>query len=615
MEHRLTRGEKGKWSAEPTKHPRRPPVKIPEPDNKELIEEHKLTLIGRVTNPAIQKTRALVDFFLQHWRVTGTITGRDLGPHMFQFNFESEHDLQLILSKAPFHFKRWMMILQRWEPIVSDSFPALIPFWIKIHGIPLHYWSEKALKAIGKEIGPVEGFDVEQGRIRVLVNGLQPLEMKLDISVAGSIKQVELQYENLEKHCFACKALSHEVFECPTSKARANLRNSQTSRADISQIRTLEKLDADRKRRDEKKITRALSVANAHPGSVREGANQWFKPSYREEEGSQGRTLHYDYGIRRDPYHRSETLRAHEVDSHPRRPARERLSGSRNDILASHRTTHSRNSRDSQRSEWRPIADSSQSGTISKGNQSLYSHTPSPKPPREELLTEQERTLPTRQRSGDGIQTSNERRPALDRISQPAERIPLLQDGVANSASGRLQEVDIQYLEDTLPLPLRQSGGSNLPSSSKRPAQQSTGLGEGILDRSPIRTLSEDRLHVSLRLGPLQNSGSSKGSQRPDKDHEVSSPIGLKLGKEKEKTKNPPAARKRILRSPTQGVTPKKRRVTRGQSSPRRKLMSDAMRAGTRTSKPAAGVQPRTTIIPASRRKGSDFRTDPLSLP
>ncbi|WZZ24573.1 hypothetical protein YC2023_007974 [Brassica napus] len=69
----------------------------------------------------------------------------------------------------------------------------------------------------------------------------------------------------------------------------------------------------------------------------REVANQWYKPSYREEEGSQGRTLHYDYGVRRDLYHRSETLRAKEVDSHMRLPARERLSGSRNDNSAPQR--------------------------------------------------------------------------------------------------------------------------------------------------------------------------------------------------------------------------------------------------------------------------------------
>ena len=147
-----------------------------------------------------------MDFFLQHWRVAGTITGRDLGPNLFQFKFETEQDLQSVLSEAPFHLKRWMLILQRWEPIVSDHFSVLI--WITIHGIPLHYWTDVVLEAIGNELGPVETYDVERGRIRVLINGLKPLEMSLKISLSGELKQVELEYENLQKHCFLCYSLS-----------------------------------------------------------------------------------------------------------------------------------------------------------------------------------------------------------------------------------------------------------------------------------------------------------------------------------------------------------------------------------------------------------------------
>ena len=187
---------KGEMGYRPNKPVRRPPVQIPESNNKALIEEHKLTLIGRVMNPWIQKTKALVDFFLQHWRVGGSIIGKDLAPNLFQFKFELEQDLQLILSKAPFHFKRWMIILQRWEPVVSDFFPALIPFWITIHGIPLHYWTYVTLKAIGKELGPmedVEDMNVDRGRIRVLIDGLKPLEMKLDISLPSGTSFIPLR--------------------------------------------------------------------------------------------------------------------------------------------------------------------------------------------------------------------------------------------------------------------------------------------------------------------------------------------------------------------------------------------------------------------------------------
>lgn len=148
MDRRYSKTEKGKWKDD-NFPPRKPLVKVPEADVSNLIEHNKFTLIGRVTNPLIQKTRALVSFFLQQWQVVGRITRRDLGPSLFQFSFESENDLQTILVKAPFHYKRWMLILQRWEPILLDSFPAQIPFWINVHGIPLHYCTDETINAVG----------------------------------------------------------------------------------------------------------------------------------------------------------------------------------------------------------------------------------------------------------------------------------------------------------------------------------------------------------------------------------------------------------------------------------------------------------------------------------
>lgn len=199
MSNRYSREEKKKWMAAPSLPKKKPPVQIPESDTAALIEENQFTLIGRVTNPATQNTKALVEFFLQHWNVAGHFTGRALGPHLFQFCFENERDLLNILNKAPFHFKKWMLLIQRWEPVVSESFPALIPFWIEIHGVPLHYWYDTAIRAIGNELGIVEDCVPSRARVRVLINGLNPLEMVRDILLpSGETKQVEFAYDKLE---------------------------------------------------------------------------------------------------------------------------------------------------------------------------------------------------------------------------------------------------------------------------------------------------------------------------------------------------------------------------------------------------------------------------------
>lgn len=194
-----------------------------------------------------------MDFFLQHWSVVGQFTGRELEPLLFQFTFESERDLQTILKKPLFHFKRWMMILQRWEPIVSDDFPSSISFWIRVHGILLRYWTEGALHAIGSKIGVADTKDLKQGRVRVHVNGLKPLEMVLDITLpSGETKKVELEYEKLEKHCFLCKSLTHEKEECPQQPTRGGGTRPETR--DINYSRTMESLDAYRRAKDDKKL-------------------------------------------------------------------------------------------------------------------------------------------------------------------------------------------------------------------------------------------------------------------------------------------------------------------------------------------------------------------------
>lgn len=147
MSHRYSRSEKAKDIVRASTPRRRSPVYIG--DNSSLIEANKLTFIGRVTNPSIQKPRAVVNYFPTFWNLDTIVTGRPLGLDRFQFKFETEEALHSILRNAPYHYKQWMLILQRWEPIVADSFPALIPFWIRIHGLPPHHWSSQTIRTIG----------------------------------------------------------------------------------------------------------------------------------------------------------------------------------------------------------------------------------------------------------------------------------------------------------------------------------------------------------------------------------------------------------------------------------------------------------------------------------
>lgn len=196
-------------------------VRVSEPSNQVDTRRHALTLIGRVTNPSVQKVWSLIPFFTDHWKADISPVGSDLGMGMFQFQFERESDLLTVLDKRPYHYARWMVILQRWEATISPDFPSMIPFWIKIQGVPIHLWSEEIAQNIGNDIGTFEVAEItaQTFRMRVHINGRLPLIKASVVEYPnGDELDATLVYEKLEKHCLHCGKLDHEIRDCLEAK-------------------------------------------------------------------------------------------------------------------------------------------------------------------------------------------------------------------------------------------------------------------------------------------------------------------------------------------------------------------------------------------------------------
>lgn len=226
MSHRrISSAEKGKGVSLESQQPSRTTrVKVPLPDNSDLLCKHSLTLIGQVTNKTVQKVWSLIPFFTEHWKTEFKPVGSDLGNGLFQFQFELESDLLAVLDQRPYHYARWMVILQRWEPTVSPTFSLLIPFWIKMQGLPVHLWTEETIKCIGQDIGLYEKAEITSltARMRVHVNGMLPLITSSVVEYPnGDEASTTLIYERLDKHCTKCLRLDHELKECLVARAEA----------------------------------------------------------------------------------------------------------------------------------------------------------------------------------------------------------------------------------------------------------------------------------------------------------------------------------------------------------------------------------------------------------
>lgn len=253
MDRRYSRSEKEKWQAQADVPAKKAPVRILAiQENENLMETNRLSLIGRLTNTIVQKPRAVIEFMMQVWNLEGRITGRALGLDKFQIIFETENELLQVLNKGPYHYKRWMLILQRWEPVVSDLFPSNISFQVRIHGIPLHYWYESIILTIGGQLGKCSLKDEKEAKIWVKINGMEPLTMKMEIQLpSDKVTEVEFEYIKIEKHCFTCFSLFHEESNCPVRPR--NVPPPKERILGITQTLALQRIEADKKRHDERR--------------------------------------------------------------------------------------------------------------------------------------------------------------------------------------------------------------------------------------------------------------------------------------------------------------------------------------------------------------------------
>ncbi|KAJ4913164.1 Uncharacterized protein Rs2_07785 [Raphanus sativus] len=588
MANRFSRSEKGKWVEGSSRAPqrsdnsvrrspairanapaRRAPIQIPPNNNAELIEDNQLTLLGRLTNPSVQKPQWVLDWLIQFWNSDSAITGRIQGPDLIQVRFESEEALQSVLRRAPFHYKRWMIILQKWEPIVSTSFPKRTPFWIKIHGLPLHYWTEETLYTIGKALGPRLDDDIPHGKIRINIDCLSNLEMQLPIQLpSGEELNVDLEYEKLEKHCFYCFSLFHEEDNCPTKPVS---QREQTQARGISQQNTLRSLEEHRRRHDHRRPASNLSRSSdslsrgyqAH--AQRSTSMRPSSPLRRSNQAPPRNQQNYDQSYLR-----------RENDSYQRQSSQRSFSGNRSDYRD--RSPH-RYSRDS-----RPSYD--------RAPNSQSSRTPPPNPPREHM------NLPDIPERGEVTSRSLERRSALERIEVPLQE-PQRSGGLSNSLLARLQDVEVVYDQDDLRNKLNEGGSGS--KSASTPQGDSAGSGQ--------------RIHASLRIG--STSGSKSKAKKKQATTSSKKPVAKKATtKASAKRKETPAAammpakraaRAKVNRSPRQSTRLSKQMTARATVPARKRLCVEREAnedlPGSQDQNPPVMVP-----IPATRKGRADFR-------
>lgn len=155
-------------------------IRIPNCDMTAVSEKFKRTVIGRMFYTEGRSMDAVISLLPKEkiWNVEGRVQGMNLGNGRFQFDFDTEEDMNKILDKRPWHFNRWSFSLERWEPFTSELFPNTMVFWVRVTGVPIHFWNDDTFKEIGKALGEIKKIDANRAKIQISINADAPLQFE-----------------------------------------------------------------------------------------------------------------------------------------------------------------------------------------------------------------------------------------------------------------------------------------------------------------------------------------------------------------------------------------------------------------------------------------------------
>lgn len=158
-------------------------IKIAGCDMTAAKEKFKRTLIGRMFYTEGRSIGAIISLLpkVNIWDVEGRTHGVNLGNGRFQFDFDKDEYMNKVLAKRPWHFNRWSFSLEPWEPFTSELFPNTMVIWVRVKGVPVHFWNDVTFTEIRKAQGNIRAIEAQRSKLQVSINTDAPLQFEIKL--------------------------------------------------------------------------------------------------------------------------------------------------------------------------------------------------------------------------------------------------------------------------------------------------------------------------------------------------------------------------------------------------------------------------------------------------
>lgn len=80
------------------------PLILPDEPRFRVVDTNEISLLGRLLNPDCQSMTRMIEYMPTAWRVYGRVRGIALSRYRFQFVFQRDEDLQMVLKDRPWSY-------------------------------------------------------------------------------------------------------------------------------------------------------------------------------------------------------------------------------------------------------------------------------------------------------------------------------------------------------------------------------------------------------------------------------------------------------------------------------------------------------------------------------
>ena len=195
---------------------------------KEIAEEGcafwRNTLIGYFVGKKLHFP-AVNSIALRLWGKFGLreVLSSDVG--FYFFRFDTYDDACKVMERAPWHMANRPLVLKHWKPNLSLTKEdcSKVPVWVRLHNVPLEYWSSNGLSFVASAIGyPLHADHVTLSRKRlsyarvcVEIDASQNLIEDFNLQCPDGLwKRIRVEYEWVPMKCSSCGVFGHTTSNC-----------------------------------------------------------------------------------------------------------------------------------------------------------------------------------------------------------------------------------------------------------------------------------------------------------------------------------------------------------------------------------------------------------------